>query len=98
MTSSDAVFEGLETERTRPGLADLDARSTRAVVEQIVADDRSVPSAVAAVSEQLTTAVEAIAARFRDGGRLIYVGAGTPGRIAVIDATECAPTFGIAPE
>src|SRR5699024_3045544 len=68
------------------------------VVEQIVADDGTVAAAVAAAGEQLTTAVEAIAARFRDGGRLIYVGAGTPGRIAVIDATECAPTFGIAPE
>jgi len=98
MTSSDAAFKVLETERSRTDLADLDSRGSRGVVEQILADDATVPAAVAAVSDRLTAAVDAIAARLGNGGKLVYVGAGTPGRIAVIDATECAPTFGISPE
>lgn len=98
MPSTGAGFDLLETERSRPDLADLDARSAREVVDQIAADDATVPAAVAAVGERITAAVEAIAARLRGGGRLVYVGAGTPGRIAVMDATECAPTFGVDPE
>lgn len=97
MTRADTELERLETERSRPDLGDLDSRDTRAIVDQIAADDATVPAAVAAVSAEIAAAVAAVAARFRQGGRLIYVGAGTPGRIAVIDAAECAPTFGVDP-
>lgn len=97
MSSTDTELERLATEQSRPDLGGLDSRGTRAIVEQIAADDATVPDAVAAVSEQISAAVEAVAGRIRQGGRLIYVGAGTPGRIAVIDASECAPTFGVDP-
>lgn len=97
MTSADTELERLETERSRRDLSDLDSRSAHEIVEQIAADDATVPAAVAAVSDEIAAAVTAVAERIRGGGRLIYVGAGTPGRLAVVDASECAPTFGVDP-
>ncbi|MBA0124888.1 N-acetylmuramic acid 6-phosphate etherase [Haloechinothrix sp. YIM 98757] len=87
----------LETERPRRDLADLDTRDTAALVAQIFADDGTVAAAVAAEHGAITAAVEAVTERLRAGGRLCYVGAGTPGRLAVMDAAECVPTFGSDP-
>jgi N-acetylmuramic acid 6-phosphate etherase len=64
----------------------------------INAEDRRVPDAVATQREQIARAIEIAEATFRSGGRLFYVGAGTSGRLGVLDASECPPTFGTKPE
>lgn len=97
MSDVNAELERLETEGIRPDLGDLDRWPTERVVAQIAADDATVAPAVAAAGPRIAAAVDAITERMRAGGRLIYVGAGTPGRLAVVDASECVPTFGIDP-
>lgn len=87
---------GLETERSRADLSDLDELPTRTLVARIAAEDATVPAVVDGAGEAIAEAVNAIVDRLRSGGRLIYVGAGTPGRLGVVDAAECIPTFGTA--
>ncbi|ORW94475.1 hypothetical protein AWB92_11585 [Mycobacterium sp. IEC1808] len=92
-----AVRQGLDalaTEAVRPGLDDLDLRPVGEVVALLVAAEGEAHVAVAAAVPRITAAAEAIVARLERGGRLIYVGAGTPGRLGVLDAAECKPTFG----
>lgn len=84
----------LATEAVRPGLDDLDARPIADVVALLVGAEGEAHDAVAAAVPQIAAAAEAIAARLEHGGRLIYAGAGTPGRLGVLDAAECGPTFG----
>ena len=95
---ADAVVpQGLDTlvtEAVRPGLDDLDARPIGEVVALLVAAEGEAHAAVAAAVPRIAAAAEAIAARLERGGRLIYAGAGTPGRLGVLDAAECGPTFG----
>jgi N-acetylmuramic acid 6-phosphate etherase len=67
-------------------------------VDLIAAEDATVPAAVAAARMEIAAALELVEATFRAGGRLFYVGAGTSGRLGILDATECPPTFGTAPE
>lgn len=92
-----AVSHGLDalaTEAVRPELYDLDARPIAEVVALLVAAETEAHDAVDAAVPRIAAAAEAIAARLERGGRLIYAGAGTPGRLGVLDAAECAPTFG----
>jgi N-acetylmuramic acid 6-phosphate etherase len=77
--------------------AGYENRETLELVELMNAADAAVPSAVAAASHEIATAVDAIAERVRAGGRLVYVGAGSSGRIAALDAAECETTFSTAP-
>jgi N-acetylmuramic acid 6-phosphate etherase len=77
--------------------ADLDLRSTRDLVDLLNSEDATVAAAVRDVAEPLTTAIDAIVDRLERGGRLVYVGAGTSGRLAAMDAEECQPTFGLRP-
>jgi N-acetylmuramic acid 6-phosphate etherase len=84
---------GPVTEAHRPELADLDIRSTRELVALMNETDAGVAGAVAAAGEDLARAIDAIVARLEAGGRLLYVGAGTSGRLADLDAAECGPTF-----
>jgi len=77
---------------------DIDRLSALEMVRIIQAEDRRVADAVAAQAEPIARAIEAIADRMRHGGRLFYVGAGTSGRIALLDAAEIPPTFGTSPE
>lgn len=93
-----AGLAGLATERARPELADLDTRSIPALVDLLTCEDARAVDAVRAVADRLARAVEVIVERLRKGGRLIYVGAGTAGRLAVLDATELDPTYGAGPE
>jgi N-acetylmuramic acid 6-phosphate etherase len=76
---------------------DLDLRTTRQLVGLLNAEDATVAGAVAEAGDELATAIDAIAERLARGGRLIYVGAGTSGRLAALDAAECGPTFGSPP-
>lgn len=82
------------TEAVRPDSHDLDMRSIGEVVALLVAAEGEAHGAVVAALPRITAAAEAIAARLERGGRLIYAGAGTPGRLGVLDAAECGPTFG----
>lgn len=86
------------TERRNPRSHDLDRLDVRAIVDLIQSEDRRVPEAVAAEAEPIAEAVRLIEAALRSGGRLIYVGAGTSGRLGVLDASEMPPTYGTDPE
>ena len=88
----------LLTEQANPLSADLDALSTRDLVAVFVEEDRRPQEAVAAAAPALSAAIDAIAERLRSGGRLFYLGAGTSGRLGVLDAAECPPTFCSPPE
>jgi N-acetylmuramic acid 6-phosphate etherase len=86
------------TEASRPELADLDLRSTRELVRLMNDEDATVPAAVAEAGDALASAIDGIVERLRRGGRLVYVGAGSSGDLAALDAAECAPTFGSPPD
>ncbi len=88
----------LTTERRNPRSRDIDRRSTLEIVDLINAEDAKVATAVAKQRRQIAAAVDLIVERFRRGGRLFYVGAGTSGRLGVLDASECPPTFGTDPK
>ena len=88
----------LLTEQSNPRSRDLDQLPTADLVALFVSEDLRPQQAVAGASAQLTEAVTAITARLRDGGRLFYLGAGTSGRLGVLDAAECPPTFCSDPE
>jgi len=86
------------TEDENPQSAGLDLLPTPALVELLIADQRTAIDAVLAQTQPIATAVDEIARRLRRGGRLHYVGAGSSGRIATLDASEMPPTFGTPPE
>ena len=86
------------TEVRNPRTRGIDLRSTREILRAINREDASVARAVARAIPQIAEGVDAIALALQRGGRLIYVGAGTSGRLAVLDAAECPPTFGVARE
>ncbi len=88
----------LATEQINPATVDIDRKSPLEIVQAMNAEDARVADAVAREAPQIAAAIEAIAARMRRGGRLIYIGAGTSGRLGALDAIECPPTFNIAPE
>lgn len=84
------------TEAVNPRSAGLDRMSTLAMVRTLQREDRWVAAAVARCVPRIAAAIDAMAPRFAAGGRLIYVGAGTSGRLGALDAAECPPTFGVA--
>src|SRR6185437_3108093 len=86
-------LDALATEAVKPGLDDLDARPIGEVVKLLVDAEGEAHRAVQAAVPLIAAAAEHIAKRLQSGGRLIYVGAGTPGRLGVLDAAECGPTF-----
>jgi N-acetylmuramic acid 6-phosphate etherase len=86
------------TERRNPRSTTIDTASALEIVDLIGAEDAGVPAAVAKARVEIARTIDLIEAAFRAGGRLIYVGAGTSGRLGVLDAAECPPTFGTPPE
>ncbi|MFJ8951621.1 N-acetylmuramic acid 6-phosphate etherase [Streptomyces sp. NPDC102381] len=99
-TSADATYADLRaqlatltTEAFRPELAEIDQLSTLEIAKLMNGEDATVPTAVAAQLPQISAAIDGIADRMARGGRLIYAGAGTAGRMGVLDASECPPTF-----
>ncbi len=82
------------TERENPASASLDTKTTREILRTIAREDAKVAGAVRRVLPQIARAVDVIAAALMHGGRLVYLGAGTSGRLGVLDASECVPTFG----
>jgi N-acetylmuramic acid 6-phosphate etherase len=97
MTTDLPRLDHLATEGVRPGLDDLDQRSPGEIIHLILAAERAAQDALAQAAPQLAAAADAIAARMLAGGRLFYLGAGTPGRLAMLDAAELAPTYSAPP-
>lgn len=96
-----AAFQELAsllTEQNNPATWDIDLADTQRILELINAEDQKVAPAVAREIPFIAQAVDRIVDAFRQGGRLIYVGAGTSGRLGILDAAECPPTFGTPPE
>ena len=91
-------FARLATEQRNPRTLDLDTLEVVDLLARINAEDRTVPEAVGRELPHIARAVDLIVASFKSGGRLIYVGAGTSGRLGVLDASECPPTFGSDPD
>jgi N-acetylmuramic acid 6-phosphate etherase len=88
------VGDNLTTEQRQPGLADLDLRSTIDLVRLVNEQDALVPAAVARSTQEIAAVVDAVTARMRSGGRLVYLGAGAAGWVAAADAFECRQTYG----
>lgn len=86
------------TEESNPRTAGIDKLSTLDALQLMNSEDQKVPLAVAAVIPQVARAVDEIVDRLKSGGRLIYIGTGTSGRLGILDASECPPTFGVSPE
>jgi N-acetylmuramic acid 6-phosphate etherase len=95
---ADDYLDSRLTERRNLRSSTIDTASALEIVDLIGAEDATVPGAVARAREEIAHAVDLIEAAFRAGGRLVYVGAGTSGRLGVLDAAECPPTFGTPPE
>ncbi len=88
----------LITEQRNPNTSEIDCKSTSEIVDIINTEDSNVINAVHKERQNISKAVGLIVASFKQGGRLFYVGAGTSGRLGVLDASECPPTFGTDPE
>ena len=94
---ADTYRDARLTERRNPRTQSIDVASPREIVALLGTEDAAVPGAVAAQADELARVIELAEAAFRGGGRLLYVGAGTSGRLGVLDAAECPPTFGTPP-
>ena len=88
----------LITEQRNPNSMYVDSLSALEIVQLMNKEDKQVPLAIEKCLPQIAQAVECIVAAFQQGGRLVYIGAGTSGRLGVLDASECPPTFGVSPE
>lgn len=86
----------ISTENRNPNTMDIDRVSTLEILQKINNEDKTVPLAVEKALPQISMLVDAIVDAFKAGGRLIYMGAGTSGRLGVLDASECPPTFGVS--
>ena len=91
-------IKNLITESRNPATFDIDSKSTLQILRLINVEDKKVPLAVEKQIPQIAKGVELIVKAFRKGGRLFYIGAGTSGRLGVLDAAECPPTFGTDPK
>lgn len=97
-TLQHGALSAFATETVDPRYRDLDLLSTTEMVQAMNRAESEVPRAIAAATDAIGAAIEAVSERLRRGGRLIYVGAGTSGRLGVLDASECPPTFSTDPE
>lgn len=88
----------LITEQRNPNSMHVDSLSALEIVQLMNDEDKRVPLAIEKCLSQIAQTVECIVAAFQQGGRLVYIGAGTSGRLGVLDASECPPTFGVSPE
>lgn len=98
METKSRRWENLLTEQRNPATINIDELSTIEALRIINSEDQTVPRAVETVLKEIATAVDIVVDGFQKGGRLLYVGAGTSGRLGVIEAAECPPTFGVDPE
>lgn len=96
--ASELAVNALETEQVNPATTEIDRMSALEMAQVMNAEDAKVTEAIKEELPQIARAIEEIATRMRRGGRLIYAGAGTSGRLGVLDAAECPPTFNISAE
>ncbi len=96
--AADSPWRGLPTEARHPASTHLDRMSSAAIVELLLDEDRRGLDATRRKSAEIAAAADAVAETIAGGGRLLFVGAGTSGRLGVLEAAECPPTFGIPPE
>lgn len=97
----NALFKelaGLVTEKRNPASVEIDSKSIPEILQIINNEDKTVPLTVEKELPYIARAVEIVVECFKYGGRLFYIGAGTSGRLGVLDASECPPTFGVSPE
>ncbi|PIO48717.1 MAG: N-acetylmuramic acid 6-phosphate etherase [[Chlorobium] sp. 445] len=100
MSSPSRLFKELSkllTEQQNPNTLHIDECSALEIAQLINEEDKKVPLAVERCLPEIAAAIELVATTFRHGGRLIYIGAGTSGRLGILDASECPPTFGVKP-
>ncbi len=98
-SQADCFYRAMTTtEQTNPNTADIDRLPTLDALRIINAEDKKVADAIERVLPAIAQAVDGIVERLERGGRLFYVGTGTSGRLGVLDASECPPTFGVSPE
>ena len=97
MSDASGYLDPRLTEQRNPATEEIDLASPLDIVELLNREDRCVPEAVWAVRHDVAKAIDLVEHAFRSGGRLLYVGAGTSGRLGVLDASECPPTFGTDP-
>jgi N-acetylmuramic acid 6-phosphate etherase len=95
---SDSYLDPRLTERRNPRTERIDQASALELVDLLAAEDATVPGAVAEARVEIARVIDLLEDAFRSGGRLLYVGAGTSGRLGVLDAAECPPTFGTDPD
>ena len=101
MPDKQDIFEqlgALTTERQNPRTRAIDVASTEEILRMMNEEDRTVADVVKEALPDIALAVEHATASFKQGGRLLYVGAGTSGRLGILDASECPPTFGVSPD
>lgn len=92
------MLDKLSTEKRNSSTMNLDEMSVREILQTMNKEDRSVPEAISSELGEIERAVDFAIHSFQNGGRLIYIGAGTSGRLGILDAVECVPTFGVSPE
>jgi N-acetylmuramic acid 6-phosphate etherase len=91
-------LEAFTTEQRNEASSDIDSKTTMEILALINSEDKKVPFAVERILPEIAALVDDIVAAFQKAGRLIYIGAGTSGRLGVLDASECPPTYGVDPE
>lgn len=91
-------LKNLDTEQQNQNTLTIDTMTTSEILEAINLEDQSIPAIVQGCIPQITKLVDEINSRMQKGGRLIYIGAGTSGRLGVLDASECPPTYGVSPD
>lgn len=92
------MLEKLATEKRNLKTMNLDEMTTKEILHALNKEDSTVPESIAKELHSVEQAVEAVVQSFKSGGRLIYIGAGTSGRLGILDAVECVPTFGVSSE
>jgi N-acetylmuramic acid 6-phosphate etherase len=97
-TLSGEALAAYTTEQRNEVSAGIDSKNSLEILSIINAEDHKVPAAVQKILPEIAALVDDIVAAFKKGGRLFYIGAGTSGRLGVLDASECPPTYGVAPE
>jgi len=97
-TISAETLAQFTTEQRNEASLDIDSKSALEIVSIINNEDKKVPAAVTQILSEIAALVDDIVAAFKKGGRLIYIGAGTSGRLGVLDASECPPTYGVEPD
>jgi len=96
-TITQDMLDGFSTESRNERSMDIDTKSSIEILRIINAEDKTVPYAVEKAIGDIAALVDDVVVAFRGGGRLVYVGAGTSGRLGVLDASECPPTYGVPP-